>query len=134
MRAFRAAALLKKIQHRCFKVKLAKFLRTLILKNICKRLLLTMLTYTLQSIQCCPYTAETTLHKNFTGAMLAKTIYKSSHRKYSEKKCVLNNFSVFIGKHLCWILCLIKLQAFSSATLLKGDSNTGVFLRIKQNS
>ena len=33
----------KKLQHRCFRVKFEKFLRTLILKNICKRLLLTTL-------------------------------------------------------------------------------------------
>ena len=31
------------LHHRCFKVKSEKFLRTLVLKNICKRLLLTML-------------------------------------------------------------------------------------------
>ena len=30
----------KRLQHRCFPVKLAKFLRTSILKNICERLLL----------------------------------------------------------------------------------------------
>ena len=34
------AALLKRLQHRCFPVKFAKFLRTPILKNICKWLLL----------------------------------------------------------------------------------------------
>ena len=33
----------KKLHHRCFKVKSEKFSRRLILKNICKRLLLTML-------------------------------------------------------------------------------------------
>ena len=38
---FRPATLLKKIlQHRCFPVRFAKFLRTPFLKNICKRLLL----------------------------------------------------------------------------------------------
>ena len=30
----------------------------------------------------------------------------------------------FTGKHLCWSLFLIKLQAFRPATLLKRDSNT----------
>ena len=34
------------------------------------------------------------------------------------KKAVLKNFAVFIGKHLC----------LGPATLLKRDSNTGVFL------
>ena len=39
---FRAAATLikKRLQHRCFPANIAKFLRTTILKNICKRLLL----------------------------------------------------------------------------------------------
>ena len=32
----------KRLQHRCFPVKFAKFLRTAILKNICKQLLLVM--------------------------------------------------------------------------------------------
>ena len=35
-----ALTLLKRLQHRCFSVKFAKFLRTCILKNICERLLL----------------------------------------------------------------------------------------------
>ena len=33
-----------------------------------------------------------------------------------------------MGKYLCRGLFLIKLQAFTSATILKRDSNTGVFL------
>ena len=41
---------------------------------------------------------------------------------------VLKNFANFTGKHLCWSLFLIKFQALSPATLLKRDSNTGVFL------
>ena len=39
------------------------------------------------------------------------------------KKAVLKNLVIFARKHLCW-----------SATLLKTDSNTGVFLWILQNS
>ena len=35
------------------------------------------------------------------------------------KKGVLENFSSFTGKHLCWSLYLIKLQVFRPATLLK---------------
>ena len=42
------------------------------------------------------------------------------------KKDVPKNFENFIGKHLSWSLFLIKLQACRS--LLKGDSNTRVFL------
>ena len=44
------------------------------------------------------------------------------------KKCVLENFLKFAGKHLCQSLFLIKLQAWGlPATLLKTDSGTGVF-------
>ena len=46
------------------------------------------------------------------------------------KKAVLKNFAVFIGKHFCSSLFLIKLQAFRPATLLKRDSDTDVFLLI----
>ena len=44
------------------------------------------------------------------------------------KKAPLKTYSKFTGKHLRWSLFLIKLQAFRLATLLKKDSNTGVFL------
>ena len=40
--------------------------------------------------------------------------------------CSLKNFAIFTGKHLCWGLFLIKLQAFRPAIFLKRDSNTGV--------
>ena len=45
----------------------------------------------------------------------------------------LHYFSIFTKKHLCWGLFLITLQTFSSATLLKKHSNTGVFLWILRN-
>ena len=41
----------KRLQHRCFAVKFAKFLRAPILKNICKRLLLTVHYFRKQLIQ-----------------------------------------------------------------------------------
>ena len=44
------------------------------------------------------------------------------------KKPVLKNFVMFTRKHLCWSLLSIKV-----VTLLKRDSNTGVFLCILQN-
>ena len=50
---------------------------------------------------------------------------RSSRRRCSVKKGVLKNCA---GKHLCWSLFLIKLQAFRPATLLKRDSNTSGFL------
>ena len=34
---------------------------------------------------------------------------------------------MFTGKHLCWGLFLIKLNAFKPATFLKRDFHTGVF-------
>ena len=47
------------------------------------------------------------------------------------KKAVLKNFATFTGKHLCWSLFLIKLEAFRSDS--KRDSNIGLFLWILQN-
>ena len=49
-------------------------------------------------------------------------------KRCSVKKGVLKKFANLTGKHLCWSLFLIKLQAFRPATLLKRDFNTGVFL------
>ena len=49
------------------------------------------------------------------------------------KKAVLKNCATLTGKHLCWSISLIWLQYFRSATLLKRDSNTGVFRWILQN-
>ena len=45
------------------------------------------------------------------------------------KKGVLKNLANFIGKHLRWSLFIIKQQDFWFTTLLKRDSNTGVFQR-----
>ena len=53
------------------------------------------------------------------------SLFRSNHRRCSVKKGVLKNFANFTGKHLRWSLSLIKLRP---ATLLKRDSNTGVFL------
>ena len=55
---------------------------------------------------------------------------KNKRTEVFYKKVGLKNFAIFIGKHLCWSLFSIKLQTFRSATLLKVDSNTGVFLWI----
>ena len=52
--------------------------------------------------------------------------YKQSSIMF-RKKGVRKNYVKFTGKQLCWILFLIKFQAFRPATLSKGDSNTGVF-------
>ena len=49
-------------------------------------------------------------------------------RRCSTKIGALKNFAIFIEKQLCWSLFLITSQAFRPVTLLKRDSNTGVFL------
>ena len=61
-------------------------------------------------------------------------MFKSSCSQISSKIGVLKNFEILTGKHLCWSLFLIKLQACKPATLLKRDSSTGVFLWILQYS
>ena len=51
---------------------------------------------------------------------------KSSRSQMFSEISSNKNFVIFTGKHLCWGLFLIKLQAFRPATFLKRDSNTGV--------
>ena len=58
---------------------------------------------------------------------------KSNRLQIFFKIAVLKNFANFTGKKLRWSLFLIKLQAFRSATLLKRNSNIGVFLKNLQN-
>ena len=55
---------------------------------------------------------------------------RNSRSQMFFKVGVLKNFASFTGKHLCWGLFLINLQALRSATLLKRNSNTGVFREI----
>ena len=57
----------------------------------------------------------------------------SNWKSFVKEKGVLRNFANFTGKHLCWSLFLIELQAFGLAALLKIDSNTDVFLRNLKN-
>ena len=44
---------------------------------------------------------------------------KSSHLQMFFKLGVLKYFAIFTGKHTCWSLCLIKLQALKPATYIK---------------
>ena len=44
------------------------------------------------------------------------------------EKAALKTFALITGKHLCWSLFLVVLQAFRAATLLKRYSNTSAFL------
>ena len=62
----------------------------------------------------------------FTNETEKKPFSRRSHRRCSVKKGLLKNFANFTGKHLCWSLVLIKLQAWRSSFLLKRDSNTSV--------
>ena len=59
-------------------------------------------------------------------------MFSSSCFQMFFKMDVLKNFGIFTEKHLCLSLFLIKFQAWRAATLLKRDSNTGIFLRILQ--
>ena len=58
---------------------------------------------------------------------------RSSCSQIFIKISVLKNFAIFTGKHLCRSLFLRKLQVLKPASLLKRDSNTGVFLWILRN-
>ena len=63
----------------------------------------------------------------WTVAFLEKVARcKSSRSQLFFKIGVLKNFANFTGKHLCLSLFLNKVTG--PATLLKKDSNTGVFL------
>ena len=61
------------------------------------------------------------------------TTFRSSRSQMFFTIGVLKNFAIFTEKHLCWSLFLIKLQASRPATLLKRDSDKGVFLWILPN-
>ena len=45
--------------------------------------------------------------------ILIKTLCRSSRSQMFFKIGALKNFAIFTGKHLCWSLFLIKLQAFT---------------------
>ena len=57
-------------------------------------------------------------------------LFSNSRLQMFFKIGILKNFPIFAGKHLCWSLILIKLQVLSPTTLLKKDSNAGVFCEI----
>ena len=60
--------------------------------------------------------------------IIDRTLNTNSRSEMFCKICVLEYFVKFTGKHLCWGIFLIKLQAFRSAALLKSDSDTNVSL------
>ena len=55
-------------------------------------------------------------------------ISRSSRLEVLRKKGVLRNFTKFTGKHLCKSPFFNRVAGPRSATLLKRDSGTGVFL------
>ena len=52
------------------------------------------------------------LHRRYFISYFHFCIKRSSHRRCSIKS-VLKNFANFTGKHLCWSLFLLKLQAYT---------------------
>ena len=71
-------------------------------------------------------TCDEALHSKVADLHLA--INRNSRSQMFFEIAVFKKFANFTGKHLRWTLLLIKLQALRPATLLKRDSNTGVFL------
>ena len=43
---------------------------------------------------------------------MSRVVLLSQVARCSIKKSVVKKFAIFTGKHLCWSLCLIKLQAY----------------------
>ena len=62
-----------------------------------------------------------------TLLVFSKTALSRSSRSQMFLECS-KNFATLTRKHLCCSLFLIKLQASRHVTLLKRDSNAGVFL------
>ena len=87
------------------------------------------------SITILGYTSQSRKFEKLISIHLNKKspIFRSSHQRCSIK-AVPKNLAIFTTrKHLWWSLFLIKLQTLRPGTLLKRDSNTGVFLWILQN-
>ena len=57
------------------------------------------------------------LHEGFLSGC-GVFIQKQPH-EVSYKKAVLKNITIFTGKHLCWSLFLIKLQAPKASSFIK---------------
>ena len=70
----------------------------------------------------------------FTEHLQGLLLSRSSQSKMFFEIGVLKNFATFTEELLCWILFFIQFQALRPATLLKTNSNTGVFLWIFKNS
>ena len=79
------------------------------------------------------YIVMTSSAFNFYKKKLHCRCFSVNFEKFFCKTGVHKNLVMFTGKHLCWALFFIKLQAWRIATLLKRDSSTGVFQYILRN-
>ena len=52
-------------------------------------------------------------------SLLNKNLYRSSRSQMFFEIGVLKNVAIFTGKHLCWSLFLMKLQAFKAYNFIK---------------
>ena len=102
----------KELQYRCFPVKFAKFLRISILKNIYKGLLLY---FHYDSI--------------IIFSIITFTAIRNSRLQMFDKIGVLKKFCKFLRKTPMLESLFNKVADLRAATLIKGDINTGVFLR-----
>ena len=110
----------ERLQHRCFPVNIANFLKTPILKNICERLLLLTAIFSQKNnyMQRCFDLPEPKLHKKLSCVMLVHSPQTTFHRKIIYifvwiylgrssrpqvvcNKGVLRNIAKLTGKHLC---------------------------------
>ena len=124
----------KRLQHRCFPVNIAKFLRTPVLKNICERLLLqiTLLSLIVQVIPikwrghhflmiieyCSGYFSQK-LQNNHPPQIFTEEQSEAATGGVLLKNGVLINFAEFTGKHLSQSLFFNKVTGLRPATLIK---------------
>ena len=100
----RASLVKKRLRRRCFPVNFAKFIRTPILKNICKQLLLKQEIIFVRVFQ--------------KSRKEVFSVLKSQKRPI--KKVIPKNLALFTGEHWCWI-------SFRPASNFTGKrSSTGV--------
>ena len=84
------------------------------------------------SERCCTFIFTSRYQYIRTNTILLLVCQERPQEVFLEK-AILKTFTIFTGKNLCCSLFLIKLKAFRSATLLKRDSNTAVFVWILRN-
>ena len=102
----------KKVQHRCFPVKFAKFLRIPILKNICERLLLYL-----------HYNSHHHFNFHHVHYHQKQPLAGVLQNRCSGKFCLCHRETPVLES------LFNKVADLRPATLIKRDSNTGVFLR-----